>query len=120
VLLKNLVGLLQPDEGEIWIDGEETSRFSEEEYFRIRRKAGMVFQQPALFDSLSIYDNIAFGLRRLEKLSEEQIRPESVRRSQPFIFLELKTSFLRSFRTGCKNEPLWLERWLCVLEFYFR
>lgn len=75
VLLKNLVGLLQPDEGEIWIDGEETSRLSEDEYFRIRRKVGMVFQQPALFDSLSIYDNIAFGLRRLEKLSEEQIRP---------------------------------------------
>jgi phospholipid/cholesterol/gamma-HCH transport system ATP-binding protein len=74
VLLKNLVGLMQPDGGEIWIDGEETSQYSELEYLRIRRKVGMVFQQPALFDSLSVYDNIAFGLRRLERLPEDQIR----------------------------------------------
>ncbi len=73
VLLKNLVGLMQPDSGQIWIDGEETSRLSEEEYLRIRRKVGMVFQQPALFDSRSVYDNIAFGLRRLEKLPEDKI-----------------------------------------------
>lgn len=74
VLLKNLVGLLRPDSGEIWIDGEETSKYSEDEYLRIRRKVGMVFQQPALFDSLTIFDNIAFGLRRLEKLPEDQIK----------------------------------------------
>lgn len=73
VLLKNLVGLLAPDSGEIWIDKEETSRFSESEFQRIRRKVGMVFQQPALFDSLSVFENIAFGLRRLEKLSEPEI-----------------------------------------------
>ncbi|MBX2995493.1 MAG: ABC transporter ATP-binding protein [Bdellovibrionaceae bacterium] len=74
VLLKNLVGLMRPDGGEIWIDGEETSRFSEDEYLRVRRKVGMVFQQPALFDSFTVFDNIAFGLRRLEKLPEDQIR----------------------------------------------
>lgn len=74
VLLKNLVGLLKPDGGEIWVDGEEISSYSEQEYFRIRRKVGMVFQQPALFDSLTVFDNIAFGLRRLEKLPEDRIR----------------------------------------------
>lgn len=74
VLLKNLVGLLKPDQGEIWVDGEEISRYSEDEYFRIRRKVGMVFQQPALFDSLTVFDNIAFGLRRLERLPEDQIQ----------------------------------------------
>lgn len=73
VLLKNLVGLMRPDGGEIWIDGEETSGYSEQEYLRVRRKVGMVFQQPALFDSLTVYDNIAFGLRRLERLPEDQI-----------------------------------------------
>jgi phospholipid/cholesterol/gamma-HCH transport system ATP-binding protein len=43
VLLKNIVGLLKPTSGEIWIDGEEVSQFSENEYFRIRKKCGMVF-----------------------------------------------------------------------------
>jgi phospholipid/cholesterol/gamma-HCH transport system ATP-binding protein len=74
VLFKTLVGLMQPDSGEIWIDGEETSKYSEDEYLRIRRKVGMVFQQPALFDSFSVFDNVAFGLRRLEKLPEIRIK----------------------------------------------
>lgn len=74
VLLKNLVGLMSPDEGEIWIDGEEVSRLTEEQYLPIRKKCGMVFQHPALFDSLTIYENVAFGLRRHYQLSEEEIR----------------------------------------------
>lgn len=74
VLLKNLVGLLTPDEGEIWIDGVEVARFSEEEYLPIRKKCGMVFQHPALFDSLTIYENVAFGLRRHYQLDEDSIR----------------------------------------------
>jgi phospholipid/cholesterol/gamma-HCH transport system ATP-binding protein len=74
VLLKTLVGLLCPDEGEIWIDGEEVSHLTEEDYLPIRKKCGMVFQHPALFDSLSIYENVAFGLRRHFSLEEEEIR----------------------------------------------
>lgn len=73
VLLKSLVGLLQPEEGEIWIDKEEVSKFSEQQYMDIRKKCGMVFQQPALFDSLNIYENVAFGLRRHFSLTEEEI-----------------------------------------------
>ncbi len=73
VLLKNIVGLMRPDEGEIWIDGEEVSRFSEDQYFSIRKKCGMVFQQPALFDSLTVFENIAFGLRRHFRLSEREV-----------------------------------------------
>lgn len=74
VLLKNIVGLLTPDEGEIWIDDQEVSRFSEEEYFAIRKKCGMVFQHPALFDSLTVFENVAFGLRRHYSLSETAIQ----------------------------------------------
>lgn len=73
VLLKNLVGLMQPDEGEIWIDGQETSRFCEDQYLEVRKKCGMVFQQPALFDSLTAFDNVAFGLRKHYSLSNEQV-----------------------------------------------
>lgn len=73
VLLKNIVGLLTPDDGEIWVDGQEVSSLTEEQYFSVRKKCGMVFQHPALFDSLSIYENVAFGLRRHFQLSEEEI-----------------------------------------------
>jgi phospholipid/cholesterol/gamma-HCH transport system ATP-binding protein len=64
VLLKNIVGLMKPDSGEIWVDGENVCDFDESEFFRIRKKCGMVFQHPALFDSMSVFDNVAFGLRR--------------------------------------------------------
>lgn len=73
VLLKNIVGLMRPDEGSIWIEGKEVSKYSEEEYFEVRKFCGMVFQQPALFDSISIFENIAFGLRRHFKMSENEI-----------------------------------------------
>lgn len=74
VLLKNIVGLLTPDEGEIWIDNEEVSRFTEEQYLPIRKKCGMVFQHPALFDSLTVFENVAFGLRRHYQLPEDVVR----------------------------------------------
>jgi phospholipid/cholesterol/gamma-HCH transport system ATP-binding protein len=75
VLLKNIVGLLKPTSGEIWIDGQEVSQLSEVEMFPVRRKCGMVFQQPALFDSLSVFENVAFGLRRHHpELSEAQLQ----------------------------------------------
>jgi phospholipid/cholesterol/gamma-HCH transport system ATP-binding protein len=73
VMLKNIVGLLRPEEGKIWIDGQEVSQISEEEYLPVRKKCGMVFQHPALFDSLTVYENIAFGLRRHTNMSEEEI-----------------------------------------------
>lgn len=74
VLLKNIVGLLTPDEGEIWIEDQDVSKFTEEQYFSIRKTCGMVFQHPALFDSLTVFENIAFGLRRHYQLDEDVIR----------------------------------------------
>ncbi len=75
VLLKNIVGLLQPTSGEIWIDGEEVSRYEEERMFPIRKKCGMVFQHPALFDSLTVFENVAFGLRKhYPELEEQEVK----------------------------------------------
>ena len=74
VLLKNIVGLLKPTSGEIWIDGEEVSQFTENEYFRIRKKCGMVFQHPALFESLTVFENVAYGIRKHRpETTEEEI-----------------------------------------------
>ncbi len=75
VLLKNIVGLLRPDEGEIWIDGQEVSRIPEDDYLPVRKKCGMVFQHPALFDSMSVFENVAFGVRRHERdLEDDEIQ----------------------------------------------
>ncbi|GIL17103.1 MAG: ABC transporter ATP-binding protein [Oligoflexia bacterium] len=74
VLLKNLVGLMKPDEGEIWIDGAEVQNYTENQYLEIRKKCGMVFQHPALFDSLTVFENVAFGLRKHYRLPEEAIQ----------------------------------------------
>ena len=74
VSLKSLVGLLRIDSGEIYIDSERVDQLTEDKYLPIRKKCGMVFQHPALFDSLSIFENIAFGLRRHYKLDESEIR----------------------------------------------
>jgi phospholipid/cholesterol/gamma-HCH transport system ATP-binding protein len=74
VLLKNIIGLLRPDRGEIWIDGEETVRMRERDLYRVRRKFGVLFQDGALFGSLTLYDNIAFPLREHTRKSEGEIR----------------------------------------------
>lgn len=87
VTLKLLVGLLKSTSGEIWIDGENVTDFSEEQYFRIRQKCGMVFQHPALFDSLTVFDNVAFGLRKSLKLDEGEVKVR-VRRSLDLVHVK--------------------------------
>jgi phospholipid/cholesterol/gamma-HCH transport system ATP-binding protein len=74
VLLKNIIGLLRPDEGEIWVDGEQTVGMSEKDLYRVRRKFGVLFQDGALFGSMDLYDNIAFPLREHTKKNEREIR----------------------------------------------
>ena len=61
-LLRLMIGLIQPSEGEIWIDGDEISKMNEDEITKVRLKMGMVFQYSALFDSMTVGDNVAFGL----------------------------------------------------------
>ncbi|HTY86038.1 MAG TPA: ABC transporter ATP-binding protein [Candidatus Acidoferrum sp.] len=73
VLLKHLIGLLQPDAGEVLIDGESIVAMDERRLLGVRRKFGMVFQGGALFDSMTVAENVAFGLRRHEHLTEAEI-----------------------------------------------
>ena len=63
VLLKHLVGLLQPDAGEVLVDGENIGPLNERQLLRVRRKFGMVFQGAALFDSMTVAENVAFAFR---------------------------------------------------------
>jgi phospholipid/cholesterol/gamma-HCH transport system ATP-binding protein len=73
VLIRLLVGLLKPDAGRIFIDGEDITDLTEDEFFRIRKKCGMVFQFPTLFDSINVFENVAFGLRRHSELTDEDL-----------------------------------------------
>ncbi len=76
VLIKQLVGLLSPDSGEIWLDGEEVSRFDESQMYAVRKKCAMVFQHSTLFDSMTCLDNVALPLRKHRGLGEEAARRE--------------------------------------------
>lgn len=73
VLLKHIVGLLQPDEGEIFIDGEEITKLNEKEIYRIRNKFGFLFQSAALFDSMTVGENVGLGLKENTNTLPEEI-----------------------------------------------
>ena len=86
-LLRLMIGLIHPSEGEIWIDDDEISGMDEDEITKIRLKMGMVFQYSALFDSMTVGDNVAFGLVEHTKMSKEEIR-EIVREKLKQVGLE--------------------------------
>jgi phospholipid/cholesterol/gamma-HCH transport system ATP-binding protein len=73
VLLKNIMGLLKPDRGEIFVDGQEITRMKESELLDVQKKFGYLFQGAALFDSMTVEENIAFGLRNLRTLPDSEI-----------------------------------------------
>ena len=74
VLLKHMVGILKPDGGAVWVDGVDISKLDNEELNKVRRRFGMLFQGGALFDSLTVGENVSFSLRRYTTLSENEIR----------------------------------------------
>lgn len=74
VILRSLIGLEKPTHGEIWVEGEEISRYSEAQLVEIRKKVAYVFQNGALFDSMSVYENLAYPLREHTDFDEPLIR----------------------------------------------
>ena len=85
-IINLVLGLLKPDAGRVFIDGEDVTEFDEPEMMRIRKKIGMVFQEGALFDSLSVYENVAYRLHE-EGVEEDEVEHE-VRRMLKFVNLE--------------------------------
>jgi phospholipid/cholesterol/gamma-HCH transport system ATP-binding protein len=74
VILRSLIGLDKPDEGQILVDGVDISRMRERDLIEIRKKVAYVFQNGALFDSMNVYENLAYPLRAHTKLGESEIR----------------------------------------------
>lgn len=73
VLLRHIIGLIRPDRGEVWIDDQNAVEFDEFEWNQVRQRFGMLFQNAALFDSMTVGDNIAFPLRERSHFSHEKI-----------------------------------------------
>ncbi len=73
VLMKHLIGLVKPDKGDIWVNGVEITRLPERRLNEVRKKFGMLFQEAALFDSMSVAENVAFPLKEHTNLKEAEI-----------------------------------------------
>ncbi len=86
-ILKLAMGLLKPDSGKIYMLGNDITQMSEEELFELRRRIGMVFQESALFDSMTVKENVAFRLMEEHDVSEEEI-DKRVREALSFVELE--------------------------------
>jgi phospholipid/cholesterol/gamma-HCH transport system ATP-binding protein len=78
VLIKNIIGLIQPDQGQIFIDGHETEQLSKDDRFKLMAKCGFLFQGGALFDSLTVYENIVFYPEKEGRLSHSDLKDLAV------------------------------------------
>ncbi len=103
VTLKHIVGVMRPESGRVWVDGDDVTKMDPEQLSDMRRKCGMVFQHPALLDSLSIYENVSFGLRTPQytrslprPLTESEIRAIVVEKLK---LVHLGTDILNRFPT---------------------
>lgn len=96
--IKLVLGLLKPDSGQILVDGEDITNYNEVQMMRVRKKIGMIFQEGALFDSLSVYENVAFKLHE-QGVSEEDVEGE-VRRMLRFVNLEAAIDKMPSELSG--------------------
>jgi phospholipid/cholesterol/gamma-HCH transport system ATP-binding protein len=96
--IKLVLGLLKPDSGQILVDGEDITHYSEIQMMHVRKKIGMIFQEGALFDSLSVYENVAFKLHE-QGVPEEEVEGE-VRRMLRFVNLEAAIDKMPSELSG--------------------
>ena len=80
VMLKHMIGLIRPERGQVLVDGVDISRLSRDRLNKVRRRFGMLFQGGALFDSLTVFENVAFPLREKTDLGAEQIRERVMQR----------------------------------------
>ena len=103
VLIKHLVGLLRPDEGDIFLDGEEVSRLSEKEFYRVRMKCAMVFQHSTLFDSMTCAQNVALPLRMHKGLSMDAALAEARQRLDQVHMREFENAFPAELGDGMRK-----------------
>ena len=80
VLVKHLIGLLKPDKGQIFLDGTEITELSEQEFYPIRKRCAMVFQNATLFDSMTLLDNVSLPIRKHKKVKLKEARRQAMKK----------------------------------------
>lgn len=113
VLLKMLIGLLRIDSGSIFFDGTDVSQLTERQYAPVRRRVAMLFQASALFDSLNVKENVAYGLREQLQMSEGEIS-ERVRESLSYVGLPGTEEMWPSDLSGGMKKRVSLARALAI------
>jgi len=113
VLLKHIVGILIPDAGIIKVDGQDVTKLTEKEFNKVRMQIGLVFQGGALFDSLSVADNVAFVLNEYQKLDKKVVR-DKVREALSFVGLKDIEEMMPSDLSGGMRKRVALARALCI------
>jgi phospholipid/cholesterol/gamma-HCH transport system ATP-binding protein len=103
VLIKHLVGLLSPDDGEIYLDGQEVSRLGELAMYPVRKKCAMVFQHATLFDSMTCLENVALPLRKHKGLRDAEARAEARRRLEQVRMVEFAERFPAELGDGMRK-----------------
>lgn len=112
-LLRLIIGLLRPTSGEIWVNGREITRMTEDELNQVRLEMGMVFQYSALFDSMSVGENVAFGLRQHTALPEEEIW-RTVRRKLRMVGLRGQENAMPNELSGGMKKRVSLARAIAI------
>lgn len=103
VLLKHIVGLLKPDSGEIWFEGKDITKLSERELQKVRKKIGFLFQEGALFDSMTVGENVAFPLVEHFKLSKKEIEEKVKELLSAVELLDFKDKYPSELSGGMKK-----------------
>lgn len=103
VLIKHLVGLLYPDDGEIFLDNEEISRFNEQQMYKVRMKCAMVFQNSTLFDSMSCAENVMLPLQKHRGMKPREARTEAMRRLEQVHMAEFGNKYPAELGDGMRK-----------------
>jgi phospholipid/cholesterol/gamma-HCH transport system ATP-binding protein len=109
VLIRHTIGLHRPDRGQVWVDGSEITALDEDELIDTRKKVGMLFQAGALFDSMTVYGNIAFPLHEHTDWNEERVQ-ERVREVLSLVELEEVEELMPSDLSGGMRKRVALAR----------
>lgn len=103
VLIKHLVGLLRPDQGDIYLGGREVSRLSEREFYEVRKKCAMVFQNSTLFDSMTALENVALPLRKHKNLTLGEALKQAEYRLDQVHMLSFKDAYPAELGDGMRK-----------------
>ncbi len=114
VLLKHIVGILRPDAGKIFVDGQEITALSEKDFDVIRRKVGLVFQGGALFDSMTVGENVGFGLIEHDRTVSHKEIYERVEESLCMVGLSGIENLMPSELSGGMKKRVALARAVCT------